>query len=157
MSLVLFDEKFLPQAIALIDQAQITLEISTFKAQMTHKPSGKKLLVFFEKLIEKAKEGIKIKMLVNWNTEKQSVARTNQYVIEEMKKHNVQVKTLPNNRCCHAKIIIADRATALIGSHNLSISSVHKNFELSYLTSNREVVHEISERFLYSWNDAKKY
>lgn len=157
MGIILSDNEFLPQAFALIDSAKREITLSTFKAEITTKPRGKALADFFKKVIEKAKSGLRVRLILNWNTDRRSCPKTNLYVMQELKKHNIKVKFLRNNRCAHAKIIMADRERAIIGSHNLSVKSCHNNFELSFLTTDPDAVQRLSTIFDHSWNDAQKY
>lgn len=157
MGLILKDEQFLPLAVAMVAQAQKSIDITTFKAEISHKGRGDKLRVFFDELIKKAKEGIKVRMLINWNSDKKSVAKTNLFVVQELRKHNVKIRYLDNCRCCHAKLINVDRKQVILGSHNLSIRSCANNFELSYLIVNFEDVKELANVFDSSFQDAKDF
>ncbi|KKM89905.1 hypothetical protein LCGC14_1244050 [marine sediment metagenome] len=157
MGLVLTDNNFLPQARALIESAKRSIDISTFKAEITTKPRGLALLHFFKAVLAKAKEGVQIHFLINWNNEKRSCPKTNLYVITELRKVGIDIRHLKNNRCCHAKIIIVDQERAIIGSHNLSVKSCHNNFEISYVMSSNEEVFELKSFFEASFLGAEKY
>lgn len=156
MGLLLKDNEFLPQAKALIESACKSIDISTFKAEITTKPRGLALLHFFKALLLKAKEGVRIRFLINWNNERRSCPKTNLYVITELKKANISIRHLKNNRCCHAKAIIIDKEKVILGSHNLSVKSCHNNFELSYLATEPETVNRLSSIFDQSFNGAQK-
>jgi phosphatidylserine/phosphatidylglycerophosphate/cardiolipin synthase-like enzyme len=156
MGFTLFDEQFLPHAKALIETAKSTIYISTFKAEISHAPRGRRLTDFWDILTQKAKQGIKVFILLNWNKDKKSVAKTNLFAALEMKKHGAQIRHLKNNRCCHTKLILVDDKAALFGSHNLSIKSVMNNFEMSYLTKNPDTVKHIKKTFEFSFFDAQK-
>ena len=157
MGLLLTDNEFLPQARALVESAQRSIDISTFKAEITTKPRGLALLHFFKALLLSAKEGVRIRFLINWNNERRSCPKTNLYVITELKKLGVDVRHLKNNRCCHAKAIIVDKRKAILGSHNLSVKSCHNNFEISYVVSSPEEVTSLASVFEASFMDAEKY
>jgi len=157
MGIVLVDNKFLPQAKTAIEGARKTIDIATFKAEVTAKPRGIALQHFFKSLITQSKKQVKVRFLLNWNTERASVAKTNLYVMTELKKLNLKIRFLRNNRCCHAKLIIVDNEIAIFGSHNLSVRSCHNNFELSYFTQEKETVEQLSDIFSHSWADAKKF
>jgi len=131
--MILIDEEYLPQAIALISSAQSRIDIATFKAEITSKPRGQRLRDFFRILCEKKSQGVQINFLISWNDERRIVPMANLYAIQELKKHKINVRILRDDRCCHAKIILVDRDRAIIGSHNLSVRSCHNNFEVSYL------------------------
>ncbi len=157
MGLLLTDNEFLPQAKALVESAERSIDISTFKAEITTKPRGLALLHFFKALLQKAKEGIKIRFLINWNQERRSCPKTNLFVITELKKAGIDIRHLKNNRCCHAKTIIVDKKKIIIGSHNLSVKSCHNNFEISYIVSDPENVNALSGVFDASFMGADKY
>ena len=157
MGLILTDNEFLPQARALIESAEKSIDISTFKAEITTKPRGLALLHFFKVLLQKAKAGIRIRFLINWNQERRSCPKTNLYVITELRKANINIRHLKNNRCCHAKTIIVDNKKMIVGSHNLSVKSCHNNFEISYVVSDPEEVNSLSSVFNASFMDGQKY
>jgi phosphatidylserine/phosphatidylglycerophosphate/cardiolipin synthase-like enzyme len=131
--MVLHDQEFLPQAISLIDSSKRRIDIATFKAEITSRPRGARLRQFFELLYKKNSQGIEVNFLLNWNTQRRAAPRTNQYVIQELNKNKINVRILPLNRCCHAKIILVDQDKAIVGSHNLSVRSCRNNFEVSWI------------------------
>lgn len=155
MGLIITDSEYLPAAKSLLEQAEKSIDIATFKLEDNDKPRGRKIKEFWQLLIEKAKNGIKVRLLMNWHDDKRSVARTNQAISTKLKQHQIPVRFLRNNRCCHAKILLADKKKALIGSHNLSIRSCQANFEISYLLSVPEEIANLSSTYEHSWQDAQ--
>lgn len=131
--MIIYDNEFLKVATALIHNAYKRIDIATFKAEITHRPRGKDLLEFFETLYRKKRQGLEINFLFNWNTKRRAVPASNRFAVKELLREKINVRTLPGNRCCHAKIIIVDQTEAIIGSHNLSVRSCRSNFEVSYL------------------------
>ncbi len=134
--MILHDNEFLPHALALIDTAKSSVDISTFKAEITSKPRGKRLSSFFDKLYEKKSQGIRVRFLINYHDDHRIIPKTNLCAINNLKNHKIDVRALSHNRCNHAKVIIVDTEKAILGSHNLSVKSVHNNFEISYLLTN---------------------
>ena len=157
MGLLLVDNEILPHAKALVESAKGSIYISTFKAEMTTKTRGLALLHFFKALAVKAKEGVQIRFLINWNSKRHACPKTNLYVMTELRKVNIKIRLLKNNSCCHAKILLVDKKKAILGSHNLSIKSCHNNFETSYVVENPDALHALSNMFDSSWYDADKY
>ena len=153
---LLTDEKFLPAAIHLISDAQKSIDISTFKAEMTTKPRGKRLLQLFNLIIEKARLGIPVRFLISKRESYGHIPLTNLYAVREMKANRVQVRHLRNSRLCHAKTIIIDNELAILGSHNLSIRSCHNNFEASLAITDPYIVGQLQGFFSIAWDDAKK-
>jgi len=155
MGLIVLDNQFLDISKALINDAKSEICISTFKLEITDRPKGRYLKEFFNLLMQKAKQGIKVKILFNWHDNKHSVAKTNYPAAITLKNAGAEVRHLKQNRCCHAKIIIIDKQKALIGSHNLSNRSCGSNFEVSYLIPDPESINQLSSIFSHSFYDAK--
>ena len=157
MNRILKDEEFLPYLQKTINNASKNITLSTFKAEICEQPRGRYLKRLFDDIIRKAKEGLKIKLLLNWHDDKKSVARTNYRVMHDLKAAGVKVKHLHANRCNHAKICIVDDCLMFIGSHNLSVRSCHNNFELSMLITEQDKITEVKNIFDQSFNDAKTW
>ena len=154
--MLLVNQDFLPQVTALISMAQQSIDIATFKAEITSKPRGRSLRLFFDKLFEKRANGVEIRFLINWHNERRVVPLTNLAVIHELKKHKIEVRKLPANRCCHAKILLVDKKRAVIGSHNLSVRSCHNNFEVSFLVFDPISIDRLSSVFDTTFRDSQR-
>ncbi|MFA5430875.1 MAG: phospholipase D family protein [Candidatus Omnitrophota bacterium] len=150
------DNQFLPEAIALVKQARKEICISSFKLEISDKPRGRGLNDFFDEVITKAKEGIKVKVLFNWHDDRRSVPKTNEGAARSLRNHGADVRYLKNNRCCHAKILMIDREKILLGSHNLSIRSTQANFEMSYIIPDPETSAQVSVVFEKIFAGAKQ-
>lgn len=154
--MLLVDKDFLSQARALINMAAIRIDIATFKAEYNSKPRGRALRLLFEDLFKKNDCGLSVNFLINGNAERRAVPLTNRFVIQELKRRKIDVRTLPNNRCCHAKILIVDKRIAIIGSHNLGVKSCHNNFEVSYLIQNPANIARLCSVFDHTFSTANK-
>jgi phosphatidylserine/phosphatidylglycerophosphate/cardiolipin synthase-like enzyme len=156
MGLLLVDNQYLQVATALIDQAKEMISISTFKLEMTDQPRGDKLKIIFEALANEIKQGVKVRVLMNWHANRHGVPRSNYPAGVFLKNCGADVRYLKNNRCCHAKILLIDKKKILLGSHNLSIRSCEANFEMSYLIPDPETVAEAAEIFERLFAGAEK-
>jgi phosphatidylserine/phosphatidylglycerophosphate/cardiolipin synthase-like enzyme len=155
MGLLVVDNQFIGIAQTLVEQARHEICLTTFKLEISDKPRGRTLKRFFDTLVQKIKAGVKVRILFNWHDDRRSVAKTNLPASRFLKQSGAQVRYLKNNRCCHAKLLLIDRAKALLGSHNLSIKSCENNFELSYLIPDPETVRQLSDVFEHSFMDGK--
>ena len=155
MGLLVIDNQYLSIACALVAQAKKEICISTFKLEITDKPRGKSLNSFFDSLMQKSINGVKIRILFNWHDNQRSVAKTNLPAALFLKNAGIAVRYLQNNRCCHAKLLMVDKEKLLLGSHNLSIRSTQNNFELSYLIPDTETVHQAAAVFDALFSTAK--
>lgn len=153
--MLLIDQEFLQQARSLISTARRRIDISTFKAEITSRPRGRALRCFFDELFKKHDQGVEVNFLLNWNTDRRAVPLTNRYVIQELKRRKINVRILPDNRCCHAKILIVDRHIAIVGSHNLSVRGCHNNFETSYLIHDPASVARLTAAFDHVFINSK--
>jgi len=153
---LLIDENFLPAAVNLIGKATKLIYISTFKAELTTKPRGRRLLKFFELLFEKSRLGLDVRFLISKRENYGHIPLTNLFAVREMKKNKVKVRHLRHSRLCHAKIILVDDFAAILGSHNLSIKSCHSNFEVSYFAYDTYLIEHLYNTYLKVWNDARE-
>jgi len=153
--MLLIDQDFIPQATSLISMARSHICISTFKAEISVKPRGRKVLAFFKTLYKKHQEGVQVDFLLNWNTQHRAVPQSNAFVLQELKQQKINIRILPHNRCCHAKIIIVDNTKAIIGSHNLSVASCRQNFETSYLITNKVSIYRLASVFAHNLSNSK--
>jgi phosphatidylserine/phosphatidylglycerophosphate/cardiolipin synthase-like enzyme len=156
MGLLVLDNQYLGIAQALVNNAKEEIYLSTFKLEINEKPRGRTLKKFFDTLADKAKSGIKVKILFNWRQDQKSVPKTNYYASITLKNAGADTRYLDNDRCCHAKILITDKKNVLLGSHNLSVRSCEANFELSYLIPDPETVAQAHAIFENIFSTAKK-
>ena len=155
MSLLVKDNEYLQYANALVELAKKEICISSFKLEICDKPRGRDLKEFFQKIVEKRKSGVKVKVLFNWHDDRRSVAKTNYSASIFLKQAGIDIRYLKNNRCCHAKLLMSDKEKVLLGSHNLSVRSTQNNFELSCLISDPETVAQVGAVFERLFLDAK--
>jgi len=152
----LFDEQFLPQALDLISRAQRSIYVSTFKAEITTRPRGKLVKKFFDTLIDKSKNGVDVRFLMNDFTGTKSIPHTNSFVSRVFRINKINFRVLNGSRICHAKMIIVDSKIAIVGSHNLSVRSCHNNFEVSLWIDEWEAVQQLRIQYEKIFDSAQK-
>jgi|GEM_PF-3275018 len=156
LKVVLPDEKFLNAAQQLIGIAQKKIWISTFKAEITTKPRGRKLHQFFDTLYEKAHNGVDARCLMNKPDRGKHIPISNEFAIRDMVRNKVQVRYLPHARCCHSKLLLTDSLGSIIGSHNLSVKSCNGNSECSLYLLDPETDKTLREFYEETWETAIK-
>ena len=139
----------------MVRDAQKSIDISTFKAELTIKPRGRKLKAFFDALMEKQKAGISVRFLVTKRENYGHIPFTNLYAVRALKEAGIRVRHPRFDQLCHAKLLIVDRETALLGSHNLSIKSCSSNFETSIFFTNKLCVEEFFYAYEKVWANGK--
>jgi phosphatidylserine/phosphatidylglycerophosphate/cardiolipin synthase-like enzyme len=157
MGMVILDNNFLAIATPLIINSKEEILLSSFKLEFTDRPRGKNLYNFFLALFAARARGVKVSVLFNWHADRKSVAKTNFNAGCELKNKNITVKFLPNNRCCHSKLLIIDDEFALVGSHNLSVKSTTENFEISYLVTEKPEIKNLKEIYYKIFTDGLKF
>lgn len=153
---ILKDEQFLPVAQKLIEHAQKSIYISTFKAEITTKSRGRRLHRFFDTLVKKADRGVNVRLLLNRTFNRKTIPQSNFFAIRELGKSQIKIRTPRDDRLCHAKLLIVDDTVAILGSHNLSVRGCHYNFEVSYMLNNAYIANQLSFIYTQLWEASKK-
>lgn len=152
----LVDEQFLKAIIAMAQSAQYSIYISTFKAEITTKRRGARLKELFDVLVEKARQGKDVRILMNKRDNRGHIPEANAYALRFLGPTKVKIRHLPGERLCHAKIFIVDEITAICGSHNLSVRSCHNNFEVSCRIREYGRVEQLVDVYEWQWQNATK-
>lgn len=139
--MILKDEKFLDVVTELVRSAHYCIDITTFKAEMTHKPRGRKLMLFWEALFDKQREGKRVRIMFSMADLRRHIPDSNRFAVRALKSNHIEVRALPDSRVVHAKLLLIDTSVAVIGSHNLSVKSCCNNFEVSLMVANAAIVH----------------
>jgi len=153
---LLINEEFLDAAIELVSESLRYIYISTFKAEIIDKQRGKKLASLFYLLFKKAESGVNVRLLINNISNRGTTPISNFNAINACKNGGVKVRTLPNGRVCHAKVLIADNYLGIVGSHNLSVKSCRANFEVSYMITGTHTVTVLRQVYDEIWERAKE-
>jgi len=155
--MLLFDNDFIRYVRDITQYARHEVLISTFKAEISSSPRGRLLNSLIDDIGFIARKGIDVKILLNWNTAKARVPRTNLKFQREMIKQGVKIRHLKANRCVHAKLFIVDGGVMVLGSHNLSVNSNISNFEISTITTNDKIIAQARNHFLRLFNDGVEF
>jgi len=94
------------------------------------------------KLIERAKAGAKVQVLLDTRMEKQ----INSQAADQLRSAGIQVRFYPGNQVLHAKMIVTDHV-AIVGSANCSYNAFARNHELDIVTSNPVVLEQAQSNF----------
>ncbi|MBA7663052.1 putative cardiolipin synthase YwiE [subsurface metagenome] len=144
---LIFDEQALYAYLQGIQSAEKTISISCFKF---HLPKKEKVLgtrVLLDHLLIAKRRGINIRILIHFRQPRDQVTTANRDVIRELKAAKVNVRSLRNNRMCHAKFMIIDNTIGILGSHNLSMSSLRRNFEASVVFTEDSIIAPLQNKF----------
>ncbi len=133
MITILKDEAFRTAMINAIAGANREILIATYKLGYADRLSTRHINATVEALHRAAKRGVKVRCLLNMDQKNSTLGRINARAKKLLTEKGILTRTGPARRTYHAKLIIIDGVTALIGSHNLSESSLCRNFEISLM------------------------
>lgn len=157
LTIPVFDQEFYFTARDLIHEARHEILFSTFKLESKPSPLATQVNLLLSELISVSTLIPTTQVLLNYNSPQNSISKINFFSASQLKKHRIDVRYLPNARTVHAKLLIVDQKHVLLGSHNWSIASLTKNFEVSLHTQHPETVAQVRVSFLNVFQDAKPF
>jgi phosphatidylserine/phosphatidylglycerophosphate/cardiolipin synthase-like enzyme len=115
-----------------------------------------KINPFVDLLVNKSRQGIDIKVILNYNPNYDSTNEKNNQTKIYLENHSIEVKFIYTNWSyfsnVHNKGIIVDNRSVLISSINWNENSVISNREVGIIIENYDVVKYYTEVFFYDWN-----
>ena len=148
------NEEYERWAQMVISSARRSLFFSTFKAHLTKKPIGFGCNKILDSLLEAIRRGVEVKVLLECGDMSKSIVKLNRIVAGRLASAGAKVRYLPGKRVVHAKIILSDSLWLLAGSHNWSVGSLRRNFEISFLIRESEVGVSVQSFFEKEWDRA---
>ena len=110
---------------------------------------------FIEKLVNKSKHGIEVKVILNYNPDYKTSNEKNNQTRQYLEKNGVEVKIFYTNWSyftnMHNKGMVVDNRSVLISSINWNENSVTKNREAGIIIENGDVAKYYAEVFLHDW------
>lgn len=151
---LLLDEKFLEAAKALIRAAKKEVYIMAYLLAAPGMKKGGKIAELFGELLKAKNRGCDCRVIVNYTVPDNAISRQNKEAAKWLMFHGIKCRYVARNRTVHAKMIIIDGVTLIIGSHNWSQRAVERNVEASVEVREEPVLKEAKGRFLELWKDA---
>ena len=117
---------------------------------------GSKISPFVERLINKSKQGVDIKVILNYNPYYEATNEKCNHTRQYFEEHGIEVKFVFTNWSyftnVHNKGMIVDNKSVLISSINWNENSVTRNREAGIIIENEAVARYYAEVFFYDWN-----
>jgi phosphatidylserine/phosphatidylglycerophosphate/cardiolipin synthase-like enzyme len=151
--MLLFDEQYITYITDILCYARNEVLISTFKAEIPRGNQAPHLAKFIDLLQHTARKHIPVYILLNWNSEKARVPRTNLRFQREMLASSAKIRHLKQSRCVHTKLFLCDSSVMVIGSHNLSTNATSRNFELSTVVTDQAAIKQVRDHFFRLFDD----
>lgn len=137
----------------MIDSAKETIYIEQL---YIYKNWGNQTSPFVKSLIEKSKQGIDIKVILNYNPYYGSTNEKTNQTKNYFEEKGIEVKLIFTNWSyfsnVHNKGLIIDNESVLISSINWNENSVTCNREAGVIIKNSQVAKYYAEVFFYDWN-----
>ena len=151
------DNMYFYTAMNLINSAQKEILICNFKMESPIGRKKQKLIALYNALGRKAGAGISIKILLHGLAGKNTIAQANITTAIILEKKSIQIRSLPEWRTIHAKILIQDEKKMLLGSHNWTARSLSYNLETSLLIKNSHTIDQVTGFLLTAWEEAQPF
>ena len=133
-------KEFPKKVIPLIEQAKHVINIVVYSWWWYPDQIGSEIQKFNNTIINAAKKGVNVKVIANeWPT------------MAVLAKNGIKTKKLETKRKVHAKLMIIDNKTAILGSHNYTMGAFTTNYEISIITQDVEVVKRLRQFFNNLW------
>ncbi|MEA3471292.1 MAG: phospholipase D-like domain-containing protein [Thermodesulfobacteriota bacterium] len=99
--------------------------------------------MILNRLIAAAKRGVKVKIVLERDTNRNSmISRNNRETAERLQRGGIEVLFDSPKTKTHTKVAIIDRRYVFLGSHNLTSSALKYNHELSFVIDSPEMARE---------------
>lgn len=153
----LIGREYMAKLPGLMESAECELRVALFQMQVKGARAQGWSGALALKLVAKAREGKRVRVLLSSAGGGRAVPAVNRYAAGWLGHQSVEVRNLGAGRVCHAKLVIVDRRLAVVGSHNWSWSSLSKNFEVSVVVPGGALVDRLVEHFDGVWSVGKEF
>jgi cardiolipin synthase len=110
--------------------------------------------ILLNKLISAKERGVDIKVVLELGENLDEIKKANRYTCRILKNNNIDVKLHGKNVTTHAKVLIIDSSTVLIGSTNWNYYSLEKNHEANVLIRSKKIASEFEKYFSMIWEES---
>jgi len=144
---LLIDEQFLPELKTQIQEAQQKIYAILYFVRIRKSRKNDDVKNILSLLLQAKQRHIDIKFLINRNLRLHLFSVHNTDFANELQKNNIDARITDSNRTTHCKAWIFDDDRVIIGSHNLSNSSLHVNREISLLIHDADLNSQLTAYF----------
>lgn len=147
---------FLTEILEVIHRSDNIIRISTFRFENPENIKSKELDHLFLALAVARQRKVKINVLVNLYEKASRLGQINKRTAGHLQGKGCNVRRPTGNIVNHAKLIISDERTLIIGSHNLTRYSFTKNFEVSLSMQHHAIIQKTIKTFDNAFSTASK-
>lgn len=125
--------------IAAVATANVTITILQYQFRITPR-SPKRLTAIVYALLNAARRGVKINILLNDSTRSRPGGRQHGTLAELLDHPNITISHHTGKSILHTKLLLVDKHMAILGSHNYSASSFSRSLNLSVATDEQALI-----------------
>jgi len=151
---IITDNNFIGFATDLIQSSVSKIYIVFYYVNIHTTYKSCEIRTFLDVLIQKQKQGLEIKIMLNHPSQKNILYNGLKNSFNYLRENNVPVKRTSQERTTHAKLILCDDSKFIIGSHNFSLTSLHKNREISIFVNNENLCKQLQVYFLENYHSS---
>jgi phosphatidylserine/phosphatidylglycerophosphate/cardiolipin synthase-like enzyme len=142
--------------IAICDMIKSSKESIYIEQLYIYKDWNNRTNPFVKNLVEKAKSGVDVKVILNYNPNYESTNDKINITKQYFEKNGIDVKLIYTNWSyfsnVHNKGLIIDNKSVLVSSINWNENSVTRNREVGIIINNFDVANYYKNIFFYDWN-----
>lgn len=141
MTITIIGAEFVKKVIPIIKTAKNTIDIIVYDWRWYPDQIGSRIQKFNNTIIDAKKRGIQVRAITN-----------HQNVVDILKQNKIEAKKNFSSKKLHVKLMLIDNETAILGSHNYTMSAFTLNYEVSIATQEKEVVNRLKNFFENLWS-----
>ena len=154
---VLIDEEYRKMLTQAFEGARREIRIMMYRIQRKLGRGTTEENLFLETLKERVSKGVRVWLLIDYYPRPGMAYKENLFAALTLVEKGVWARYLSKSRVCHAKAVIIDQEVAIIGSHNWTTNSLHRNLELSVMIKDKEEVKRMIEEFDKLFKSGEKF
>ena len=148
---LLKENYFLPEILKSLNEAKSQILASVYFCKYVRKRKTDPARKVINKLIEKSKQGIDVKIIFHIGQIKRQIPGWNLFISQDLRKEGVQARLWKLKRILHSKLFVIDKNIVFLGSHNLSNTSLTESAELSIKYTGEDIGIKAAAVFAEWW------
>jgi len=135
--------QFPTKVIPLIDKSSKSIDVIVFDWRWYPQDPGASVQLFNQAIVRAVRRGVKVRVITNSGD-----------IVSILNDLGCQAKKLISKNLVHAKMMLIDSETVIVGSHNYTQSAFQMNYELSVILDKPENISDYFSFFdnLYNSN-----
>ncbi|MFQ6065920.1 MAG: phospholipase D-like domain-containing protein [bacterium] len=137
-------------------EADHSIQVMMYKIGYYEKYPDSPSNTLIRDLIEAKRRRVEVKVVLDVSDWNQEVTRDNKTTGRILSKYGIEVGYDPLRINTHAKLVIIDGITTIVGSTNWTYYSLAHNNEVSVLIKSKEVAQKLSDYFQKVWKNCQQ-